>query len=399
MRRLVISTVGTSLLTNEINERKDSKSWITDLNKTANWTQEKIENSSDYSHVFSKIILPLRSRVENKLNNSNIVEIREMSAELNGIYGLYDEQLSKGNQDMHYLIATDTLQGQVTAEIVQNFLRSKGICIDIFTPKGFSTDNNESFTNGIDELLNWIEDIIPEFKYKIYNICFNLVGGFKAIQGFANTIGMFYANEIIYIFEGSSTLIKIPRLPIKIDTSVIKPVEFALMAAENNISIRVSQLPKVPESLLFICDDEATLSNWGKLTWNNCKHDLFIQDLLEFPFIVYEESFKKDYKRRTVDEKNKYELHNALAEISATMLKFNGDTSRINPRLKYKRYEGEQKCEGGLKKNEIDHFYLNKDDAWRVSCVVKEIKNSEQKKTNVLHMRHFGEHDYVNNNP
>lgn len=400
MPSLVISTVGTSLLTNEINERKDPKNWLTDLTKTANWTQGKIEKYSDYSHVWSKIILTLKTRVEKKLDDSNILEIRDMSAELNGIYGLYEEQLSKGSQDIHYLIATDTAQGQVTAEIVKNFLRNKGVNIDIFTPKGFSTENDEVFSNGIDELLNWFEEIIPGYKESKYDIYFNLVGGFKAIQGFANTIGMFYANKIIYVFEGNNrNIITIPRLPITIDHSIIQPVEFALMTAENSLSVKLNKLKNVPESLLYICDDEATLSNWGKLTWNNCKYSLFTKNLLLFPALAYEKSFEKDYERNTVKDKNKYELHTALAEISATMLKFNGDTSRILPKFEYRRYEGGQKCEGGLRKNEIDHFYLNKDEAWRVSCVPAEIDDTERGKIKGLRIRHFGEHDYVNNNP
>ncbi|WP_049790683.1 hypothetical protein [Trichormus azollae] len=125
MHRLVIFTVGTSLLTNEI-EDEDPKKWILDLNETANWTQAEIEKTSDSSHIFSQIIMPLANRLEKKLNNSDMVGIPEMSADLNGIYGLYyglyDEQFSKGNQDMHFLIATDTPQGQVTAKIVNNFL-------------------------------------------------------------------------------------------------------------------------------------------------------------------------------------------------------------------------------------------------------------------------------------
>jgi putative CRISPR-associated protein (TIGR02619 family) len=387
------------LLTNEINERKDHKSWLNDLTQTANWTKEKIENDSDYSHVWSKIILPLKTRVENKLNDSNILEIRDMSAELNGIYGLYEEDLNKASKDMHYLLATDTAQGQVTAGIVHKFLRDKKLITEIFTPKGFSTENDEVFSNGIDSLLNWFEEIIPGYKNSGYEICFNLVGGFKAIQGFANTIGMFYADKIIYVFEGSRKIITIPRLPIAINHSVIKPVEFALMAAEHSISIKLSKLKNVPESLLYICDDEATISNWGKLTWNNCKYNLFTKDLLQFPGLAYEKSFGKDYLRDTVKEKNKYELHEAFAELSATLLRFNGDNSHINKRFRYERYEGGQKCEGGLRKNEIDHFYLNKNEGWRVSCVPAEIDDPERGKIKGLRMRHFGEHDYVNDNP
>ncbi len=400
MRRLVISTVGTSLLSNQIRLRIDPKNWIELLERTANYTQEQIQNSDLEIKEVENVIEELKQRAEQQLDESNTLKIRKASAELNGIYGLYEEQLTKGTQDIHYLIATDTAQGRVTAEIVKKFLINKGINIDIFTPKGFSTDNDEVFSNGIDEILNWFEDIIPGYKNSGYEICFNLVGGFKAIQGFVNTIGMFYADKIVYVFEGDNrNIITIPRLPITINHSVMKPVEFALMAAEDSISIKQSKLNNVPESLLFVCDDEATLSNWGKLTWNKCKYKLFTQDLLYFPNLVYEKSFHKDYNRDTVKDKNKYELHTALAEISATMLKFNGDTSRIDRGFEYKRYEGKERCEGGIKKNEIDHFYLNKDEGWRVSCVVTEIDDPEIGKIKGLRMRHFGEHDYVNDKP
>lgn len=396
MHRFVVSTVGTSLLSNQIRQ-KDPKNWQVMIDKTANWTEHKIQK---YEPDVIDIILELKNRAEEKLYDGNILNIREASAELNGIYGLYQEQINQGKQDIHFLLASDTYQNKITSEILQSFLINQGINISINTPAGFTTGSNEAFTQGIDELLNWFEETIPGYKDSGYEICFNLVGGFKAIQGFVNTFGMFYADKIIYIFEGvNSELITIPRLPIKINTEVIKPVEFALMAAENSVAINVNQLAKVPESLIFVYNDEAILSNWGRLTWNNCKYDLFKKDLLLFPCLVYEKSFEKDYLRHTVDDKIKYELHSALAEISATMLKFNGDTSRINKRFRYKRYEGSQKCEGGLKKNEIDHFYLNKNEGWRVSCVIEEIKDSQKKTKKVLRMRHFGEHDYVNDNP
>jgi hypothetical protein len=50
--------------------------------------------------MFSQIIVPLQNRLNNKLNNSNVLGISEMRTDLNGIYELYDEQLSKGNQDI-----------------------------------------------------------------------------------------------------------------------------------------------------------------------------------------------------------------------------------------------------------------------------------------------------------
>ena len=387
IRRLVISTVGTSLLTNEINSKKKSESdWSSRLQDTANLTEKEIENSSE----IDKIIQSLKQRAEEKLKEANTIEIREASAELNGIYGLYKDQLDLGAQDLHFLVTTDTAQGQVTAKILENFLRSHNISIEIYTPKNLSTASTEKFTNGIDERLKWIDELIPEYKSSGYKICFNLVGGFKALQGYANTIGMFYqADEMIYIFEGSAEIITIPRLPIQVDHSVIKPVEFALMKAEVDVWIKLSKLHGVPETLIFIVGDEAKLSNWGQLAWNNCKRDFLTENLLEFPFIVYEKTFLKDYEKTNVDNQKKLELQEVLAEFSGSMIKFNKDISRFDPRLKYKRYEGEKKCDGGLKKNQIDHFYI-KNTGWRVSCIVKDGN---------LYLRHYGEHDYVNDNP
>lgn len=147
------------------------------------------------------------------------------------------------------------------------------------------------------------------------------------------------------------------------------------------------------ETLIFVVGEEATLSNWGRLTWNNCKRELLARDLLEFPCLVYKNynnnSFLKDYQKNNVDAQRKFELHEVLAEVSGSMLKFKGDTTRFDSRLHFTRYEGEKRCEGGVRKNQIDHFYI-KNTGWRVSCIAKDGK---------LYLRHYGEHDYVNNNP
>ena len=384
MKKLVISTVGTSLLTNQI-DREFEDNWAVRLRDTANLSQEELAN---YHEDVSDIIKTLQERAAEKLKGE-VEDIREASAELNGIYALYKKQLNQGSKDMHWLIATDTAQDQVTAKMLENFLRTQGLTADLHTPQGFSARSTEAFTNGIDEFLNWIEETVPGYKDSGYQICFNLVGGFKAIQGFANTIGMFYADEIIYIFEGSRDIITIPRLPIKVDTSVIRPVQFALMASGVGVWVKLSELQSVPETLIFVVGEEATLSNWGRLTWNNCKRELLARDLLEFPCLVYEDWFEKDYKKTNVDSQRKFELHEVLSEVSGSMLKFNGDTTRFDSRLHFSRYEGGKKCEGGVRKNQIDHFYI-KNTGWRVSCIAKEGK---------LYLRHYGEHDYVNDNP
>ena len=377
MPRLVISAVGTSLLTKRIDNKKPEETiWFKLLSNHAN-----LKMSETPDEILA-IIQELKNRAIDKLNQAKIADIRQASAELNGIYGMYEEQLNQARQDLHWLIATDTAQGQETANTVQYFLEQAGINAQVYTPKGLSAANTDDFSSGIDDLLEWIDNFIPGYKKQGYKIYFNLVGGFKSLQAYLNTIGMFYADEIIYIFEGlESDLIKIPRLPITIDYEVINPVQFALMAP--GYSLNVSLLEQVPEALLYKIDDEAILSNWGRLIWNNCKKLFLTKELLSFPKIHYEDSFKRDYDRNNANAEMKLELQEKLAIISGTLVKNNGDLSRLDPKLRYRRYEG-----GRV--NHIDHFYVNNDRAWRASCIHK---NGE------LYMRHFGEHDYVNDNP
>lgn len=385
MPRFVLSTIGTSLLTQQIDrDNREETDWSKSLSNHANLKLDETPEN------IKQIIEELQKRATEKLNQNDIPKIRRASAELNGIYGLYEEQLEQGKQDIHWLVATDTAQGEATAKIVQSFLEKHGIVTQILQPNNLSATSTEAFTNGIDELLEWIDQTLPGYRDSDYRIIFNLVGGFKSLQAYLNTIGMFYANEIIYIFEGvGSKLITIPRLPINIDDSRIKPVEFALMSAKVAVKMSLSELENVPEALLYSLDEEVTLSNWGKLTWNNCKQKLLTQDLLPFPKLIYEKSFEKDYRRNNVNAQRKLDLHEVLAEISGSMIKFAGDTTKFSEHLHYTRYEGGQKCEGGVRKNELDHFYI-KNTGWRVSCLAKDGK---------LYLRHYGEHDYVQDNP
>ncbi|HBY78001.1 MAG TPA: CRISPR-associated protein, partial [Cyanobacteria bacterium UBA11148] len=207
MRRVVISTVGTSLLTNQADSQEEKQR----LNNEANCKDDQI--SSEVEGIITK----LKEKASAKLKGTD-AEIRKASAELNGVYGLYKGNLKqgteKGKQDLHFLIATDTTQGQATAQIVQSFLQDKGFIVEIPPLEKLSTASTDNFTHGITELIKWIDETIPGYKKSGYEIYFNLVGGFKSLQAYVNTIGMFYANEIIYIFEGhNSEVITIPQLP------------------------------------------------------------------------------------------------------------------------------------------------------------------------------------------
>ncbi len=372
MRRAVFSTIGTSLLTNPINQANpDEKDWYDRLRDAANLTEG--ETPSD---VLS-IIKTLESRAKDKLLQSRVDVIRRASAELNGIYGLYQEQLHHGNQDIHWLIATDTAQGKATAAIVETFLKSQALTsVNTYVPPGLSTASTNTFSDGIDNLIAWMQETIPEFKARGYKICFNLVGSFKSLQGYLNTIGMFYADEIIYIFEGhNSELITIPRLPIKVDTELIAPYKMQLALMDAGATMNAADVRGIPESLVYQLEGEVTLSNWGKLVWGESKGEMLSQELLPFPRLQYQPTFVEDYQQIS-NQRERVKLQETLAKVSRYLIESNGDTTPlIGGGLQYERYKNTAK---------IDHFRV--DLSQRVSC---------QAVGGNLILRYYGNHAHV----
>ena len=377
MRRIVISTIGTSLLTNQINRSNpEEKDWYTKLRDFAN------HNQKDTPQPVQDIIQQLRRRASKKLAQSKLEIIRRSSAELNGLYGLYDNQLTSGKQDTHFLISTATYQCKTTAEVIRDFLQQQGLSsVDIYTPPGLSTASTEDFTNGIDELIVWLRENIPAYKEKGFKVYFNLVGGFKSLQGYLNTIGMFYADEILYIFEGKNAeLITIPRLPISLDCKAIKPHRIALALMDAGLTMPFKE--EILESLVLTIDKEMTLSTWGKLVWGECKNSLLSQELLAFPRIILEDTFRHDYNQITRPE-DKVKLQETLATVSYLLQENNGDTAPLKKHggIKYGNLNK------SIKGKPIGHFRVT--NGLRITCIAK---------NGVLHLRRYGQHA-INDNP
>ena len=375
--RFIVSTVGTSILTNNINREKpdEARDWGKVLGESANLKENELSDESN------NVIHTLAERAREKLSGNDVKIHRQASAELNGIYGIYGGALRNSSKDQHYLICTDTAQGQTTGNLIKDFLERQGFAVVIETPKRLSAKDTGSFTDGIKELIKWLEDYVPWQRDSGYEVIFNLVGGFKSLQGYMQTFGTFYADETVYIFERSSDLIKIPKLPIQIDTTVIENhlTKFAMMAVGEMYPIK--ELKGISETLLETTDDHAGISAWGLLVWNRSKSDLLIGEPLRFPGLKYQSTFRTDFAKEK-DNKRRVKLQETLAKIAFTLSKDKGATSGLSTDggLQYNRYTNV--------KGKIDHFRV--DDNGRVSCQVD---------GNGLILRHYGTHDYVNNNP
>lgn len=371
---LIVSTVGTSLLTNQADQ--DQRRFL-------------LENSNctktSCSKEFLEVVDSIAEIARKKLENSDVIGLKRSCAELNGLYSVYEVNGISPKEVFHALIATDTYQGELTSKILSDEIgkSSAGIIVEI--PKKLNTLKKESFDEGIKNLLKWCDQVLPDYKSNGYEIIFNLTGSFKVLQGYLSSIGMFYADRITYIFDGEQPgLIEIPKLPINIDLSVLQYhiTEFLLMKAGLNLSY--DEVKDIRSSLIDTIESKYFLSVWGELLWDKSKETLLKNSLPNLPFINYEETFRKDFEK-TNDSKYKVKLIETLAKASKLIIENNGKINglKTDGGLQYDNYSGKS-----INNNPIGHFRIDKGD--RISCTYI---------NNKLNLRHFGPHDYVNNNP
>ena len=377
--RYIISTVGTSILTNMINRTTEGTSFGI-LNQSANLKDDELVQVTNSQTVIDT----LAGRAESELKKNNDQINRKISAELNGIYGIYGGNLPASSQDRHCLICTDTAQGQVTGNLIKDFLETRGFPAEIVVPSQLSTRDTDVFTAGIKDLIKWLENNVSWQQDSAQDeVIFNLVGGFKSLQGYMQTFGTFYANTSVYIFEGSSQLIEIPRLPIKIDTSVIENhiLEFAMMAAGEMYPVQ--KLGGIPETLLEPVVDNgitvAGLSAWGELIWSRAKADLLAKALLPFSRLEYLSRFYADFNNENAP-KARLELQETLAQVAYALDTNNGSTESLT--------------EGGLRFKP-----LNKFPGIFTFRVARGIRVSCSKGNGTLKLHRYGPRNTVHNNP
>jgi len=369
-RKFILSTVGTSLLNNQIKTDANLKSIIL---ATANLKE------FEYSESDLDILKKIKDELFENIVKSSIDSIRKASAELNGLLGFYDEGIEKGKNDVHFLLTTDTYQGKISAEIVQKYLFESNISnVNILSIPDLTTKSKDDFSKGIKEILKWCDENINNYKIAGYDIIFNLTGGFKSLQGYLNTISMFYADKVIYIFESGRQLIEIPKLPIRVETELFEQNVsiFAQLAAD--CFQKRNSILQIPETMLQDVDDEFVgLSDWGLLAWNTAKKEILSSKLIILPFLEYSDDFKKDFNKYT-DSNYRIKLNETLAKISAKLQeKFDTSNLKKDHGLQY------EKCKNKVFQNSpVDHFRI--DEGNRASCCIV---------NNKMILIHHGFHD------
>ena len=287
MKQYILSPCGTSLLTNyakDNNERALIRFYANEKNKNnvPSNDRDQLERLID--------------SISAKLEQADYQVAIKMSAELNGIVNLYKGTIPSSG-DFHLLLSTDTWLGEETAKLVKMWLltKSQHLIVDVYRHTDLQTEEICAFQLSLSDLVKKLGEELPSYSKNGYKIIFNLTGGFKSVQGFLQSIANFYADETVYIFESSSELLRIPRLPITMDMGSI--VEKHITDFRKiSLGLPVQNAIHIPEILLFEMDGQTQLSAWGELVWKQSRNILYKQRLCPSPSpeIIFSKQFEKD---------------------------------------------------------------------------------------------------------
>ncbi|MBQ6001889.1 MAG: CRISPR-associated protein [Synergistaceae bacterium] len=273
MMQITVSTCGTSIFTNGTGGDD-----VKFLRENAN------KNEAEYTPKELERIERIIGEKRGKLSSASPKEVQALSAELNGFISFYGNgaELSEAKQNIHYLIHTDTYQGRKAAELIQAWGSANNINMQTVLIDDLNTGSIEEFRLGVNNLVEWCAWTLPGYRSQGYRVIFNLVGGFKSLQGYMQTLGMFYADETVYIFETGGELLRIPKMPVDFSANAKKAVldnfnAFRLMQRE---SIPRSECSGIPETLLDIIDGKCGISAWGHIIWEEVQHEVYSKEVL-----------------------------------------------------------------------------------------------------------------------
>ena len=178
MPNLIVSTCGTSLLTNGADG--DMRRLLV---THANAKEQDID-----VRLREKIDEWVKQR-QARLLGADDREAARLSAELNGLLACYEAAggaVPANRQDQHWLMVTDTWLGQKAFECIGGWLERKlGQPATKVTAGGLNTSSLVDFRAALADIVKQLDDLdLPRWRDRGYRVVFNLTGGFKSVNGF-----------------------------------------------------------------------------------------------------------------------------------------------------------------------------------------------------------------------
>ncbi|MBE8233045.1 MAG: putative CRISPR-associated protein [Endozoicomonadaceae bacterium] len=342
----ILTTCGLSILTNGLNGIFTPK----EIFQHANHSKDEIDK--DVLAKFDREIEKLKQKITTFDHN----KLKKLSAELNALLSYYDNHFDTSH--VYRLLHTDTYLGKKTADIIEYYLRSQGVNVTTYTATDLKTANLEALQLALSDVVKELSEEIEGYRNNDYKIVFNLTGGFKGINSFLQTMASLYADESIYIFETGDELLRIPRMPIKIDEMIFEKNIKHFRALDIGIDINPKKLENIQKTLINKVDNEYTLSAWGEIVWQKYKISYYGKNGLDSLTgkIEYSDSFSKDFTQ--LSKKEKYQLNKSIDALEKYIAK------KVN--LQSFRYH---KLTGKIAKHYSHEFYpFDGNDSRRCYC-------------------------------
>lgn len=215
----LITTVGTSIFDNYLKVKEDIKTYYDNV---------KDKGCDEYGDHLNKIET-IKKAVISLYKDKHSMDI---SAEIKSVNKI--KEYLKEDVDV-YLIATDTIVSRIAADIIKDFLSEDGFNV-FFEPKidvirGLQVRNKELFIK--DGLVNLIKRIEAISTGYYGNVAFNISGGYKANIPYITIMAQINGCDMYYIFEDTEELIRIPAVPINVDTELFERYSRELVELES----------------------------------------------------------------------------------------------------------------------------------------------------------------------
>lgn len=280
--RVVITTVGTSLISNFLQDHDNFKDVIKELD------DQNYSKKSKYQNEYNN----LKKAILTWLYNIDPIESCAEVKSLKKIKETYETDL-----DVKFL-ATDTLLSPLSAEIIVNYLnylKELNKTSDYYEfkeeyiIKKTDVHNNIHFKEGIQNLIR----VLEQFKY--YQCIVNFSGGYKSLIPYLTIYASINHMSLCYIYEDSKELITIPPLHLKVDLEGLAKLDSILTRIYNETSItypkELNSYEKHIKDLFDICTEnlngQYTISVIGCMLWDIYQENKNVE-LIEDPTPYYQ---------------------------------------------------------------------------------------------------------------
>lgn len=218
----VLTLVGTSLITNFLDDQKEKATLI-----SKQVERYKLFPASQYD-VNKRDIDQIKKRLQEFVEREP-----EASAEISSLRRIHEEQKDKL---IVHLLASDTVNSRICAEVIRDYCQFENTEIAFNERQhiisGLQVTNREQFNkDGLQSLFNVIEQITG--GYYGYTLC-NITGGYKATIPLMTIFAQVNRMPLYYLFEDSSALLKIPSLPITVDWELFERYANIFVEAEQH---------------------------------------------------------------------------------------------------------------------------------------------------------------------